>query len=338
VRQLLSLFGRPEIRRPLSVVAVFALALLWSYWTTLSRLSERWSSDPQYSHGFLVPVFAACLLWFRREQYPQAAHRANSWGLAVLAGASVLRLTAAYLYFDPLDSFSLLLAVAGACLLLGGWPALRWAWPGIAFLGFMLPLPYAVETALGVPLRHFATLASTFALETLGFPAVAEGNIIRIGDVRLGVIDACSGLGMLMTFFALATAVAVVVRRPWTDRLALILSAVPIAVLANVARITASGAAFTAVTDESGRHFVHDLSGWLMMPLALLLLWLELKLIDWLFVPVEETAPLPLPLGDGPPQSAYPGPRGATPLPAPPAGPELSLPRTAAFGRISETP
>jgi exosortase len=334
----LSLCCPPRVRRPLALFAVFTLALLWSYWTTLGRLAERWSTDPQYSHGFLVPVFAACLLWFRREQYPQAGIRPNWWGLALLGIASLLRLTAAYLYYDPLDAFSLLPAVAGACLLLGGWPALRWTWPGIAFLGFMLPLPYAVETALSVPLRHFATLASTFALETLGFPAVAEGNIIRIGDVRLGVIDACSGLGMLMTFFALATAVAVVVRRPWTDRLALIGSAVPIAVLANVARITASGAAFTGVTDEGGRHFVHDLTGWLMMPLALLLLWLELKLIDWLFVPVEKSAPLPLSLGDAPPMPTYPPARGDSSLPVPPPGLELSMPCTAALGRVSETP
>jgi exosortase len=296
--------------------AVFALVLLWSYWTTLARLVERWAADPQYSHGFFVPLFAAALLWLRRDQVPQLSP--SWWGLAILAGAALLRLAAAYIYLEALDAFSLLPALAGACVLLGGWPAWRWAWPGIAFLGFMVPPPYQVETALGAPLRHFATLASTYTLETLGFPAVAEGNVIRFGDVRLGVLDACSGLGMLMTFFALATAVALVVRRPWPDRLALVLSAVPIAVLANVARITASGAAFSVVTGEGARHFLHDLTGWLMMPLALVLLWLELKLLDRLLVPAEATAPLPLHFeGTAPPLRAYSAPRGGIPLPLP---------------------
>jgi exosortase len=326
------------VARRLAVLAVFALSLLWSNWTTLGRMAERWYADPQYSHGFLVPFFAAALLWFRRDQRPRTAPAPNAWGLAILAGAALLRLASAYFYFDPLDAFSLLPALVGMCVLLGGWPALGWAWPGIAFLGFMLPLPYQLETALGVPLRRFATLASTYLLETLGFPALTEGNVIRIGEVRLGVIDACSGLGMLMTFFALATAVAVVVRRPWPDRLALVLSAVPIAVLANVVRITASGAAFTVITGDGARHFLHDLTGWLMMPLALGLLWLELKLLDRLLLPAEENAPLPLHFGTAVPELSYPRPLVGDPLPTavPPTQPRT--PHLAAHERISETP
>jgi exosortase len=301
-------------------------------------MAERWATDPQYSHGFLVPLFAAALLWFRRADRPRGPLAPDWWGLTLLGGASALRLVAAYFYIDPLDAFSLLSALAGAVLLMGGWPALRWAWPGVAFLGFMLPLPYQVETALGVPLRRFATLASTYALETLGYPALAEGNVIRIDDVRLGVIDACSGLGMLMTFFALATAVAVVVRRRWVDRLVLVLSAIPIAVLANVARITASGAAFTVVRDEGWRHFIHDLTGWLMMPLALGLLWLELMVIDWLLVPAEAPAPLPLHLGGRPPALHYPRPQGGEPLPTPLPNPVPDTPVQAALGHPSEIP
>src|SRR5205807_7700254 len=132
-----------------------------------------------------------------------------------------------------------------------------------------------------------------------------------------------------VTFFALATAVAVVARRPWPDRLALVLSAVPIAVLANVARITASGAAFTVVTDEGWRHSLHDLTGWLMMPLALGLLWLELKLLDRLLLPAEESAPSPLHLAGTPAAADYARPRGASPLtdPEPKALPPAPLGR-----------
>jgi exosortase len=144
-------------------------------------------------------------------------------------------------------------------------------------------LPYHAEIALAHPLQRFATLASTYALQTLGLPAVAEGNVIVIDDVRIGVLEACSGLGMLVTFFALSAAVAFVVDRPLLDRLILLFSAVPIGVLVNVIRITATGLLHRTVGSATANAVFHDLAGWLMMPLALGLLWLEMLYLSRLF-------------------------------------------------------
>jgi exosortase len=155
----------------------------------------------------------------------------------------------------------------------------------------MVPLPFQLDMALAQPLRRIATLASTYLLQTLGFPAISEGNIILIDELRLGVIDACSGLGMLMTFFALATAMALVVQAPLLDRLIIVASAVPIAILANIVRITLTAVAYEAFGEYP---LFHDVSGWLMMPLAVAVMWLELRLVGRLLVPVEERRPLPL--------------------------------------------
>jgi len=273
-----------------------SLAMLWSYWPTLGTMVERWWSDPQYSHGFLVPLFAAAVLWSRRDWWDKARWQPSWWGLPVLAIAAAMRLVSASAGIEPLDGFSLVPALLGVVLLAGGWSLLRWSWPAIAFLGFMLPLPFGVEVSLAQPLRRVATLVSTYALQTMGCPAFSEGNVILIEENRLGVEEACSGLGMLLTFFALSTAFALVVRRPLTDRLVLVASAVPVAVAANVARITATGLAYYAWGQNSAAaHAIfHDLAGWLMMPLALLLLWGELRLMARLFV--EQAAPQPLPL------------------------------------------
>jgi exosortase len=135
------------------------------------------------------------------------------------------------------------------------------------------------------------TEASTYLLQTCGYPAVAEGNIIYMDEVKLGVIDACSGLGMLMTFFALSTAVALVIERRRSDKLAIIASAIPIALIANIARITASGMVYWTWGEDAGS-FLHDWAGWLMMPLALALLWLELRFLDRLLT----EGPVPGPL------------------------------------------
>jgi len=181
-----------------------------------------------------------------------------SWsGLGLLLFGAALRLTAAHLYFEPLDAFSLVPTLAGLVWLAFGWQGLRWAWPAVAFLVFMLPLPFQVEGLLAQPLRALATTASTYALQTLGYAAVAEGNHILIDDVRLGVADACSGLGMLMTFFALAPPSPLILQPSWPDRVVIIASAVPIALVANVARITLTGVVHVACGAAAGQ-FVHD--------------------------------------------------------------------------------
>jgi exosortase len=184
---------------------------------------------------------------------------------------------------DWIDAVSLLFTLAGLCLLVGGQPLLRWAWPAGVILCFMLPLPYQAEVALAQPLQRIATLASTYALQTVGFPAVAEGNIILIDDLPIGVLEACSGLGMLMTFFALSTAVALMVRRPLAERLILTASAVPIGVCVNIVRITVTGILHKTAGSAIANAVFHDLAGWLMMPLALGLLCLEMLYLSRLF-------------------------------------------------------
>jgi exosortase len=255
-------------------------------------MAERWSSNPQYSHGFLVPVFAGVVLWHRRHLAPASAAPCW-WGLPVVLSGVVLRLVGTYGGIEALEGLALLPTLAGLCLMLAGWRGLQWTWPAIAFLWFMLPLPFVAETALAHPLQRLATTASTYLLQTLGMPALAEGNIILIEDIKLGVTGACGGLGMLMTFFALSTAVAIVVQRRWTDKLLIIASAVPIAVFANVVRITATGVVHCYFGQQAG-NMLHDWAGWLMMPLALGILALELWFLDRLLVETEPTSPLPI--------------------------------------------
>jgi exosortase len=166
----------------------------------------------------------------------------------------------------------------------------------MAFLIFMLPLPYQVEVGLAHPLQRLATVVSTYALQTLGLPAVSRGNVILIDDLEIGVLVACSGLGMLVTFFALSTAVAFVIQRPFRDKVVIFFSAAPVGVLMNLLRITVTGLLHRAVDSEIANLVFHDLAGWLMMPAALAVMWLELKFLDRLFITPEETGPVPLPL------------------------------------------
>jgi exosortase len=276
---------------PWVVLALPVALIVWAYWTTLGNLAEAWATSAQYSHGYLVPAFALVLLWLRRDRLKNFQARPSQWGAVLVSGGIIMRLFGTYAYYLWLDQISLIPCLAGLVLLAGGRAAWRWAGPAILFLAFMVPLPYTVAIALTDPLQRLATTCSTFALQTLGLPAIAEGNVILLNDVRLGVVEACSGLRMLVIFFALSTAVALVRRRPGGQRVAVVISAVPIALATNVLRITVTGVMHETVGAKVADAIYHDLAGWLMMPVALALLWVELQILKRLFLETPESSP-----------------------------------------------
>lgn len=297
---------------PAAVLLVPLLGLVWAFANTLEELYRTWGTNPQYSHGYLVPFFAAYLLWSRRGRLDRAALRPSWWGLPVLALGLGLRLVGGYFFYSWLEMVALIPCVAGLTLTLGGRAAWRWAWPAVFFLTFMIPLPYRVATAMSGPLQRLATITSTFVMQTCGLPALAEGNVILLNDAEIGIVEACSGLRMLVVFFALSAAVALVVRRPMLDRLVVVASAVPIALVANIARITATGVLHEFANSETANAFFHDVAGWFMMPLALALLAIELRVLAALVpvVPVEQFRPTRQPV--------VRRPVGAKPRQAPP--------------------
>ena len=267
--------------RKFAYLGLPALAtIVWAYGSTLGDIFERWNSDPQYSHGWLVPLFSCYLLYRRRRILTSAVLSPSWWGLVAVALGMLARATAIFLYQPWLDAGSLLLCLAGLALTLGGRHGCRWAWPAVLFLSFMIPLPYRLQFVMGANLQSIATFLSAYALQTLGVPAITEGNVILLTSTRLGVVEACSGLSMLMTFFALAIGFALVIDRHWLYAVAMILAAAPIAVLANVIRITATGMLFEANQNRVAQIVFHDVAGWLMMPLGVTFLAVLMLFID----------------------------------------------------------
>jgi len=273
-----------EGRERRAIVALLvAAATAFAFWPTLAALYSKWVNDPQYSHGLLVVPFAVGLLWAKRDRFPAEVRPAPFIGLILLVLAVAGRVLGGVIYFAWLEAFSLLPFLAALTLIFGGFGAFRWALPAIAFLVFMIPMPCSVEIQLGAPLQTIATIASTYVLQTLGQPALAEGNTILIKDFKLGIVEACSGLRMLVTFITFSTAVCMVVRKPVSDKLLILLSAIPIALMVNITRIVLTGLMYLYVDGHTAHVFFHDLAGWFMMPMALALLWVELWMLRHLF-------------------------------------------------------
>ena len=267
-----------------------AAALGWAYLPMLSVFADKWVNDPQYSHGLLVPFFSAFLIWRAWKAQALVLKPLPVLGCGILVVIRAMRAAAGALLFHQLDAASLLLALVGVALAVGGAPLVKLTGPAILFLVFMIPLPYELERNVGAPLKTAATVASTYLLQALGQPAIRDGNLILIDEVRLGVVDACSGLKMMVTFAAFSVGAVLMMSRSRFEKFMVLLGVVPVAVLTNVLLIAATGVSFAFITDKDTRDFLHDAYGYLMMPVGLALLAVELWVLKRLVIDDAETS------------------------------------------------
>ena len=269
-------------------LAAVCITLAIAFAKPMAETARVWMTKADYSHGFLVPIFSGWLLWRRRSDMRPGKRWPHPVGLVFFAiAAAGLAVGTLNIAKETCQGLAFMCACTGVItMFFGGLKSLRWAWPALLFLIFMFSLPYTFEQNLAFKLRRVATVAANYAMQLLGQPSyiAGSGTVITIGETRLDVQHACSGLTMLLTFIALSAAYAATTLRPWTDRLLILISSVPIAIFCNILRIIVTGHVYVWGFNRLGDAIVHDLAGWLMMPIALGLIWIELKLVDWVTV------------------------------------------------------
>jgi exosortase len=263
--------------------------LLWAYWPTLVEMEHAWAKEADYSHGYLVLPAALFFLFERRSRRPNSIKGPAWGGLSLLLVSGLLRYASGRLFLTSLDGWSIPFAIGGILWLALGRAWIAWSWPCIAFLVFMVPLPWRVETYCSVPLQKVAATCSTWGLQCLGFSAIQEGNTIVLGITRMEVEQACNGLRMLIGVTALTFGLLIVRKMEWWQRVLLILSIVPISLAANCIRIIVTGLLFQWVNTEWAQHFSHDLAGWLVIPLAAAMLWAFDRYLGHLIVEYQPT-------------------------------------------------
>lgn len=256
-----------------AVTGVCAAMLVWAYWPTLQEMRATWESEPDYSHGYLVVPAALFFLWERRGSRPASLSGPAWGGILLLLTAGLLRYASAKFFVAALDGWSLPLAIGGLVWLLAGRAWLTWSWPCIAFLVFMVPLPWRVESYLSLPLQRIATIISCWTLQSCGLPAVQSANTILIGPIHLEVEQACSGLRMIIGVAALTFGYLILLRMEWWQRVLMLVGIIPLALAANCVRIVTTGLLYQWADGESAQRFSHDFAGWLVIPLAAVMLW-----------------------------------------------------------------
>jgi len=263
----------------IALVAVLALCLLFQ--NTFAYLYGVWHRE-EYSHGFLIPLVSAYLLWQRREQLREAEFH-SSWAgvLLALAGLAIY-FVGTLASITTIDTYALVIVLMGAALALMGWQAFRIALVPLALLFLMNPIPNFFYYNLSSELQLISSQLGVAFIRLFGVSVFLEGNVIDLGNYKLQVAEACSGLRYLFPLLTLGAIVAYLFRGAAWMRWCLFLSTVPITVLMNSFRIGVIGVLVDRYGIEQAEGFVHQFEGWVifMACLAVLLLegWVLLRL------------------------------------------------------------
>ncbi len=254
------------------ILVAVPLGLL--YYEPLRSLVHQWNQDPNYSHGFLVPLVSAYYLWDRRAELsgtPVTGPHPLGWLLVIGSmGLYILGRMGDEMFTVRL---SLLGVLSGIVLLLGGkewFGKLRFP---IFYLLFMIPLPYFLYNEIAVPLKLFAAKVSTAALHIMHYTLLREGNVLHLPGLTLEVADACSGMRSLVSVLALAAAVGWFFHKKGTYRVLLLALGVPIAIGVNVFRIIATGILAHHFGPQMAQGFFHEFAGLMIFGVALALLF-----------------------------------------------------------------
>jgi exosortase len=269
--------------------AVIAVLLAVIYRHVFFKLVYDWYTIPDYSHGFLVPLFSLFLLWDKRKALRQIPIR-QSWkgiGLVLFALAVLILGVYGVDLFTARISFVFLLA--GLIWMLFGWEMLRELRFPLLVLVLAIPFPTILFNKITFPLQLFASHIASLVLPVLGVPVLLEGNVIQLPVMKLEVAEACSGIRSLMSLFTLAVFYGYFLERTTKRRVILALAAIPIAVTANVARIVGTGLCVQYWDPDKALGFFHEFSGWVMFVISLGCLYLVHRMMS-LVAPVKAKA------------------------------------------------
>ena len=265
----------PEDRRPRILDSGFWILLslpallLPVYWPTLVWLFGRWQTDPFYSHGPLVPIVSAFLLWRSRDRLqPEPAH--SMPGIALLIGAAILHLLGVRLMFEFLSAVSLLVIFAAVALLAGGVPLLRAVAFPLSYLLFAIPLPMILLQQISLPLQLFSSACASGVLRGLGCEVGRNGVLLVFPKFTLAVADACSGLRSLLTVLAISTLAAHLSTASLARKAALVAVSSLAALLVNILRILLAGLIGVAFDGETACLLFERYSGYFFFALVVL--------------------------------------------------------------------
>ncbi len=267
--------------RPVYLVAALAAVTVFAFFNGIENLFMRWGEQEELSHGYFLPVIAGWIIWSRRDALKGSLGKPVALGLAgVVVSAIVLVLSeltvTSLMIFQHL---AMILLFSSLALALGGWRIFWLTLLPIGFMLFMVPPPYWVITILSQHFQLWSSQLGVWMIELLNIPVYLSGNIIDLGDYKLQVAEACSGLRYLFPFLSLGFLAAYLFHAPMWQRAVVFLSTIPITIVMNSFRIAVTGLLVQQFGPEHAEGFIHMFEGWVVFILCLALLFAVITIL-----------------------------------------------------------
>jgi exosortase len=267
-----------------SIMLLMLGVCLWAFRSPFQDIIALATSDEEHSHILLAPIVALWLIWLRRSRLKLKTVRPTHAGpLIVLLGCFV-----SWWGFQS-DTYIAwhsggIIALFGMLISMTGWEPIRQFGPAAFALLFLLPVPGSIRQEISIPLQAIAASTTHTFMELFGFQVGRLGNVLLVNGEQVAVAEACNGMRLVFSLTIVVYAFVFSVPLRLGTRIVLILLSPLVALIANVVRLIPTSVLY-GITDPSRAELFHDISGWAMLPLALIALISLLKLFNWLYLP-----------------------------------------------------
>lgn len=262
---------------PWGPIAFFGFLLIAGYAPVLRHLVRQWNNDADMGHGFFVPLIAGFVVWQNREELLDTPLQPSWWGLILVfwGGLQLIVATLGTELFSARLAF--VITIIGVIWTLCGTAMLKKLTFPLLLLLFMIPIPAVIYSSLTFKLQLLASHLAEDALNFLSVPVARDGNVLELPNMKLQVVEACSGIRSLLSLTFLSLVYGYFFEKKTWMRWVLFLSTIPIAIIANGSRVTITGL-MTEIKTELAEGFFHEAQGWVifMIGLGLLILWHQL--------------------------------------------------------------
>lgn len=260
-------------------IAILIICFAALYQHVIIKMVQDWLGDDNYGHGFMIPFITAYFIWQRKDDFSKLQVNPANTGIVILFSGLLILFVGTIGAELFMMRFSMLIVIYGLIIFLKGVEFGKITLAPVAYLIFMIPLPAIIWNKIAFPLKLFATKMAVNTIKLAQIPAYREGNIIHLNNTTLQVVDACSGMRSLVSLLALSAAFVLAAGYSKIKKLALFLSAVPIAILLNIARLSFTALLTQYFNPQIAQGFLHELSGIFVFIFAIPCLYFLHKLI-----------------------------------------------------------
>ena len=264
--------------------ALLAMGVLiqWRTWREIWNIA---CSDEESSQIFLVPLIAAYLIWVRRGRFRRITPRPSWIGPSLVAfGAFVNYYGQSHAYIS-LEQIGAVLIAIGCVVTVLGRQFIEAFLPALMVLAFLVPAPASFRQNISIPLERVTASVTQDLFDVLGIAVQRSGNLLSINGVDVTIAEACNGLRMVFALFLVSYLFAFSVPLRNYVRLIVIAASPLSAILCNVVRLIPTVWLYGHSSQETAEIF-HDVSGWIMLPLAFALLVCIIRSMRWALLPI----------------------------------------------------